>query len=124
MAIVGSGTFYSIFSDILGFIGYWLAPYVAVVLVEHVLYRRSHWSSYDVFDAWDDRKHPNLAPSYCSIITFALSVGFIVLCMDKAWWVGPIARAGTGDVGMLLGFVFSLGVHAGVRRLGGRPITS
>ncbi|TFY57626.1 hypothetical protein EVJ58_g6912 [Rhodofomes roseus] len=112
VAIVGSNTFYSIFSDILGFIGYWLAPYVAVVLVEHVLYRRMRWSCYDVFEAWDDPKHPNLAPSYCSVITFVVSVGFIVVCMDKAWWVGPIARAGTGDVGMLLGFILGIVVYA------------
>ncbi|EPS96407.1 hypothetical protein FOMPIDRAFT_53640 [Fomitopsis schrenkii] len=121
VAIVGSGTFYSIFSDILGFIGYWLAPYVAVVLVEHILYRRARWCSYNVFEAWDNPKHPNLAPSYCSIVTFALSVGFIVLCMDKAWWVGPIARAGTGDVGMLLGFIFGLGVYAAVRGTSRKP---
>lgn len=125
VAIVGSGTFYSIFSDILGFIGYWLAPYVAVVLVEHVLFRRARWSSYNVSEAWDNQKHPNLAPSYCSIVTFVLSVGFVVLCMDKPWWVGPIARAGTGDVGMLLGFIFGLGVYAAVRGSSGRkPVVS
>ncbi|KAH9829590.1 permease for cytosine/purines, uracil, thiamine, allantoin-domain-containing protein [Rhodofomes roseus] len=122
VAIVGSNTFYSIFSDILGFIGYWLAPYVAVVLVEHVLYRRMRWSCYDVFEAWDDPKHPNLAPSYCSVITFVVSVGFIVVCMDKAWWVGPIARAGTGDVGMLLGFILGIVVYAAVRWWSGRRL--
>ncbi|KZT63429.1 hypothetical protein DAEQUDRAFT_770630 [Daedalea quercina L-15889] len=122
VAIIGSNTFYSIFSDVLGFIGYWLAPYVAVILVEHVLFRRARWSSYHVFEAWDDPKHPNLAPSYCSIATFVVSIGFIVLCMDKAWWVGPIARAGTGDVGMLLGFILGVGVHAAVRSWSGKRL--
>lgn len=49
--------------------------------------------------------------------TFAATVGFIVLCMQKQWWTGPLARTGTGDVGMLLGFVVGVLVYLCARWL-------
>lgn len=138
VAIVGSDTFYAIFSDILGapaplpralthahvraclstgFIGYWLAPFCAVVLTEHVVFRRGRWAAYDVARAWDRAGHPNLPRGYAAVCTFAATVGFIVLCMQKQWWTGPLARTGTGDVGMLLGFVVGVLVYLCARWL-------
>ncbi|TFY56051.1 hypothetical protein EVJ58_g7872 [Rhodofomes roseus] len=111
VAIVGSSRFYATFADILSFIGYWLAPFCAIVLVEHFVYRRGRWSAYDVLDAWDKPAHPNLPRGYAAVFTFVVAVGFIVLCMEQEWWTGPIAAAGTGDVGMLLGFLLSIPVH-------------
>lgn len=108
VAIVGSSRFYATFTDILGFIGYWIAPFCAIVLTEHFVFRRNSWLSYDVRDAWNDPRHPNLPRGYAAVLTFVATVGFIVVCMDQAWWVGPIARAGTGDVGMLFGFILGV----------------
>ncbi|CCM05633.1 uncharacterized protein FIBRA_07862 [Fibroporia radiculosa] len=108
VAIVGSNTFYSIFSNILGFIGYWLAPFCAIILTEHFVFRKNRWASYDILDAWDKPHHRNLPRSWASVFTFLTTIGFIVLCIQKQWWTGPIARAGTGDVGMLFGFCFSV----------------
>lgn len=88
-----------------GFIGYWLAPFCAIVLTEHFIFRKNQWSSYNILEAWDHPRHSNLPRSYAAVFTFAATIGFIVLCMQKQWWTGPIARRGTGDVGMLLGFI-------------------
>ncbi|KZT64445.1 hypothetical protein DAEQUDRAFT_717980 [Daedalea quercina L-15889] len=115
VAIVGSTRFYATFSDMLSLIGYWLAPFHAIVLVEHFVYRRNCWSAYNVLEAWDQPSHPNLSRGYAAVFTFIVAVGFIVLCMEQAWWTGPIAAAGTGDVGMLLGFVLSIPVHISAR---------
>lgn len=98
-----------------GFIGYWIAPFCAIVLVEHFVYRRNRWAAYDVFDAWDQPSHPNLPRGYAAVFTFVVAVGFIVLCVGQVWWTGPIAAAGTGDVGMLLGFLLSVPVHVVAR---------
>ncbi|KZT64447.1 hypothetical protein DAEQUDRAFT_717984 [Daedalea quercina L-15889] len=111
VAIIGSTRFYSTFADILGLVGYWLAPFCAIVLVEHFVYRRNRWSAYDVLEAWDQPSHPNLPRGYAAVFTFFVVVGFIVVCVEQAWWTGPIAAAGTGDVGMLLGFMLSIPVH-------------
>ena len=35
--------------------------------------------------------------------------------MQQAWWTGPIAARGTGDIGMLVGFGASVLVYAGTR---------
>ncbi|KAH9934224.1 uncharacterized protein B0H18DRAFT_980091 [Fomitopsis serialis] len=111
VAIVGSTRFYATFASILSFIGYWLAPFFAIVLVEHFFYRKGRWSSYDVFEAWDQPGHPNLPRGYAAVFTFVVAIGVIVLSMEQDWWTGPIAAAGTGDVGMLLGFVVSIPVY-------------
>ncbi|CCM05632.1 uncharacterized protein FIBRA_07861 [Fibroporia radiculosa] len=117
VAIVGSTTFYAIFSDILGFIGYWIAPFCAIVLTEHFMYRRNLWTSYHVLEAWDLPSHPNLPRGFAALSTFVITIGFIVLCMEQEWWTGPIARSGTGDVGMLLGFVVGVIVYGCARAL-------
>lgn len=125
IVIVGSSRFYATFVDILGmlccvrrrdlilnsslgFVGYWNAPFCAIVLAEHFVFRKNRWSSYHVLDAWNKPDHPNLARGYAAVFTFVVAIGFVVMCMDQAWWVGPIARAGTGDIGMLCGFTLSI----------------
>ena len=40
-----------------------------------------------------------------------------MLCMEQAYWTGPIAARGTGDIGMLVGFGVCVPVYAGVRAL-------
>ena len=84
------------------FLGYWLAPFCAIVRTEHFLFRRSY-SAYDVFAAWNVPTHPDLPHWWPSLATFAVAVGIIVLCMEQAWWTGPIAARGTGDIGMVAG---------------------
>ena len=98
-------------------IGYWLGPWVGIVLTEHVLFRRASWSDYNPLLAWNKPQHPNLARSYAAIFTFVTSVAPIVLCMAQEWWTGPVARAGAGDVGMIVAFAYSVGVFAFARWL-------
>ena len=38
-------------------------------------------------------------------LAFFGSFGIIIPCMSQVWYVGPIARAGTGDIGIFTGFV-------------------
>ncbi|KAM5536808.1 hypothetical protein V8D89_009526, partial [Ganoderma adspersum] len=114
IAIVGASQFYDTFETILALIGYWIAPFCAVVFTEHFLFRRS-FSAYDVPNAWDDPHHPNLPRPYPALCALAASIVLIVLCMEQKWWTGPVAKRGTGDLGMLLGFVVSVAVYAAAR---------
>ncbi|RPD61564.1 hypothetical protein L226DRAFT_507062 [Lentinus tigrinus ALCF2SS1-7] len=114
IAIIGAGSFYETFVDILALIGYWIAPFSAIVMAEHFLFRRTY-SAYAVRAAWDDPRHPDLPRPWPALCALAASVVFIVLCMQQVWWTGPIARKGTGDLGMILGFVVSVLVYAAVR---------
>ena len=97
-------------------IGYWIAPFCAIAMTEHFLFRRSY-TAYAVHAAWDDARHPNLPRAWPSLCALAVSIVFIVLCMQQEWWTGPVAQLGTGDLGMILGFVVSALVYAAARAL-------
>ncbi|KAH9929065.1 permease for cytosine/purines, uracil, thiamine, allantoin-domain-containing protein [Epithele typhae] len=119
VAIVGARSFYETFVDILALIGYWLAPFLAAALTEHILFRRTY-AAYPARDAWDSPAHPSLPPPWPALLALAAAVGASVLGMQQVWWTGPVAARGTGDVGMLMGFAVAVGAYAGARALGRR----
>jgi len=59
---------------------YWCASYAAVVLVEHLVFRRGDFARYHVED-WDQPR--KLPPGIAAIFSGALGMGIIVLCMDQ-----------------------------------------
>jgi len=53
-----------------------------------------------------DLKYPGRLPlGVAAALAFFGSFGIIIPCMSQVWYVGPIARAGTGDIGIFVGFV-------------------
>lgn len=104
VAIIGAKTFYTTFVDILSVIGYWSAAFAAIVLIEHVLFRRASFTE-DVYPiaTWDS---PRLLPTGTSaILAFFCACGALVPFMSQAWYVGPVAQYGSGDCGIAVGFV-------------------
>lgn len=91
--------------------GYWLGPYIGIVLTEHFLFRRS-WAAYQVEEAWNKPRHPNLPSAWPAVFAFVTSIGLIVVCMSQDEWTGPIASAGTGDIAMIVSFVYCILVYA------------
>ncbi|GJE86337.1 purine-cytosine permease [Phanerochaete sordida] len=116
VGIVGATRFYDTFTQILSFIGYWLGPFIAIVLTEHFVFRR-RWAAYAVGDAWNVAAHPRLARGYAAVWTLLSSVPLIAVCMSQAWWTGPVAARGTGDIAMIVSFVYSALMYAGARTL-------
>ncbi|EKM56674.1 uncharacterized protein PHACADRAFT_207869 [Phanerochaete carnosa HHB-10118-sp] len=116
VGIVGATEFYDTFTQILSFIGYWLGPFMAIVLTEHFVFRR-RWCAYAVADAWNVPTHPRLARGYAAVWTMLSSIPLIAVCMSQVWWTGPVARAGTGDIAMMVSFVYSVPMYAFARRL-------
>ena len=103
LAIVGSHRFYDTLTDFLGLIGYWASAYGAIILVEHFLFRRNDFTSYDL-QTWNI---PRRLPTGIAALTAGIaSVGLIVPCMDQVWFVGPIAKT-TGDIGFEVAFCTS-----------------
>ena len=88
----------------LGVIGYWSIAFAAIIICEHFVFRQRDFSTYNVED-WD--KPRRLPPGAAAILAFAGAFGIIVPSMSQAWYTGPIARAGTGDIGIFTGFVVS-----------------
>ncbi|KAH8115995.1 cytosine-purine permease [Phellopilus nigrolimitatus] len=114
VAIVGSTHFYSTFVDLFSIIGYWTASFSAIVLTEHVVFRRCSFRLYPV-SAW---AVPRALPlGLAAVLAFFGSFGIIVPCMSQAWYEGPIASAGTGDIGIFVAIAATAPLYAALRTI-------
>lgn len=100
VAIVGATRFYATFTDVLSIIGYWSVIHGVMILLEHFLFRKDNFNAY-VLEDFD--KPRRLTPGIAALLAFFCAFGIIIPCMDQAWYVGPIARAGSGDIGIIAG---------------------
>ncbi|KAL4068575.1 hypothetical protein V8B97DRAFT_1973479 [Scleroderma yunnanense] len=116
VAIVGAKTFYTTFVDILSVIGYWSTAFAAIVLTEHVLFRGGSFTeeAYPI-SMWDSAR---LLPSGIpAVLAFLCAFGTLVLFMSQAWYAGPVARHGSGDCGVYVGFIVAGVIYAVLRGL-------
>ncbi|KAJ3871815.1 permease for cytosine/purines, uracil, thiamine, allantoin-domain-containing protein [Lentinula edodes] len=132
LAIVGSHTFYDTLEDFLGLIGYWCSAFIAILLVEHFVFRRRYSSKNPSHTTNTDNQNepltdwtrfyppthwnaPSLLPSGISAIAAGIiSFGLVVPSMAQIWFTGPIAEK-TGDIGFELAFVFAGVVYTCLR---------
>ncbi|PPQ65122.1 hypothetical protein CVT24_003013 [Panaeolus cyanescens] len=85
-----------------GGIGYWSTIFAAIVLTEHFVFRRGDFARYKVID-WNNGR--NLPLGIAAVLAFFAGIGAVVPCISQTWYKGPIARAGTGDIGIIMGGV-------------------
>ncbi|KZV82414.1 NCS cytosine-purine permease [Exidia glandulosa HHB12029] len=120
LAIVAATHFEEALSNFLGLIGYWSAIFGSVVFTEHIVFRRGVFSRYNV-GFWD-LSHA-LPPGLAALASCAVGIAFVVLCMEEAWFTGPIAKH-TGDIAFELGFAATaltyIPLRAIERRIAGR----
>jgi NCS1 nucleoside transporter family len=104
VAIVGAKRFYATFVDILDIVGYWSSVFSAIILTEHMLFRRASFSEdqYPI-TTWDS--YAFLPSGIPAVVAFVCGCGALIPFMSQAWYVGPVARQGSGDVGVFVGFV-------------------
>jgi len=112
VAIIGAKRFYTTLVDVLSVIGYWSSAFAAIVLVEHFIFRMNNFENYRVSD-WD--RPAKLPLGFAAIFAFLCAFGIIIPSMSQAWYIGPIARAGTGDIGIFTGFA-TAGIVYGIFR--------
>ncbi|ORX94820.1 permease for cytosine/purines, uracil, thiamine, allantoin-domain-containing protein [Clohesyomyces aquaticus] len=106
VAIEAAKSFFVNLENFIGVIGYWSAAFIGVVVVEHLVFRRSSFNAYtEDENAWDDAKKLPLGSA--AIGAAVLSFGLIVPGMSQIWFTGTIAEK-TGDIG----FEFALVVSA------------
>ncbi|KAG2150826.1 cytosine-purine permease [Suillus clintonianus] len=104
VAIVGAKKFYTTFVDILDIIGYWSSAFAAIVLTEHVLFRHASFSE-DQYPITTWASYDLLPSGIPAVVAFVCACGVLVPFMSQAWYVGPVARQGSGEVGVFVGFV-------------------
>lgn len=99
------------FSSHLGIIGYWTTAFAAIVIVEHLVFRKRDLQKYNT-DHWDN---PRKLPSgVAAVFAFFGAIGVVIPCMSQAWYVGPIAKH-TGDIGIIVGFFVATGLYSLLR---------
>lgn len=104
VAIVGAKRFYTTFVDILNIVGYWSSVFSAIILTEHMLFRRASFSE-DQYPITTWASYDFLPSGIPAVVAFVCACGALVPFMSQAWYVGPVARQGGGDVGVFVGFV-------------------
>ena len=93
-------------------IGYWTTIFAAIVLTEHFFFRKNNFDSYRIQD-WD--KPSKLPIGIAALLSFLGGFGMVIPSMSQVWYTGPIARAGTGDIGVLTGTVVGATLYAILR---------
>ncbi|KAG1868500.1 cytosine-purine permease, partial [Suillus subluteus] len=111
VAIIGAKRFYATFVDILNIVGYWSSIFCAIILTEHMFFRRASFSE-DQYPISTWASYALLPSSIPAVVAFVCAAGALVPFMSQAWYVGPVARQGSGDVGVFVGFVVGAIVYA------------
>ncbi|KAF8804560.1 hypothetical protein BYT27DRAFT_7107291 [Phlegmacium glaucopus] len=114
LAIIGAKHFYTVLVNILSVIGYWSTIFAAIILTEHFLFRKNNFNSYQIQD-WD--KPSKLPIGIAALLSFLGGFGIVIPSMSQVWYIGPIAKAGTGDIGVLTGAVVGAALYVILRAL-------
>ena len=99
--------------NFIAIIAYWSAAMVAVLLAEHLVFRRGRYETYK-HDAWNCAAR--LPPGIAALTSGVLSFGLVIPCMSQTWYVGPIAER-TGDIGFEMAFIVNLLLYLPLRAL-------
>ncbi|KAK3308767.1 permease for cytosine/purines, uracil, thiamine, allantoin-domain-containing protein [Chaetomium strumarium] len=120
VAIRAASDFFVNLENFVALIAYWTSAFLAVVLVEHFVFRKGDCAAYDP-DAWNDARR--LPWGVAALGAGVLSMGLVVPSMAQVWWTGPIAET-TGDIGFEVAFALSAVLYVPLRwaerRLTGR----
>ena len=115
-ALAGRNHLAVIFTNFLALMGYWVAIWIAIILEEYLIFRRSakayNWA------AWDDRE--KLPLGIAALVAFLVGYGGSVISMAQVWYIGPIARLigeYGGDAGNYVGFSCAALVYPPLRWL-------
>ncbi|KAH9884386.1 permease for cytosine/purines, uracil, thiamine, allantoin-domain-containing protein [Xylariomycetidae sp. FL2044] len=103
VSISAARSFFSSLENFIYLIAYWSAAFVAVVGMEHFVFRRGDCASYDPRH-WD--QPAKLPTGIAAIVAMGLSFALAVPCMSQVWYTGPLAET-TGDIGFEVALVLS-----------------
>ncbi|KAF2965584.1 hypothetical protein GQX73_g7992 [Xylaria multiplex] len=111
VSIKAAAEFLFSLQNFISLIAYWSAAFVAILLTEHVVFRKRRFDSYD-HDAWNVASQ--LPWGAAALTASVLSFGLVIPSADQAWFTGPIAKT-TGDIGFELAFVTTMVLYLPLR---------
>lgn len=105
-ALAGRNNLAEIFTNFLALMGYWVAIWIAVILEDQVIFRRTQ--GYD-WTVWNEQS--KLPIGIAALITFLVGWVGAILCMAQVWYIGPIAGK-VGEYGADVSVVSVVDWHA------------
>ena len=114
------------FENLLLFIGYWIAPFCAIVIIDWQYNRQRYTPSF----LRDELSFSRLSSGWPAIVAFVLGYGAMVPFMDTSIVVGPVAAALHGaDLAFYVGFIVTGVLYYALRKVAGRrsspgPVTA
>lgn len=112
-ALAGRAHLAEIFTNFLALMGYWVSIWMAIILEEHLIFRRERGFNWGV---WNERK--KLPLGIAAFVAFVVGWVGAVLSMAQVWYIGPIAKL-VGEYGADVGAVFICdGYHANRDQMG------
>jgi purine-cytosine permease-like protein len=115
-ALAGRNHLAVIFTNFLALMGYWVAIWIAIILEEYLIFRRSakayNWA------AWNDPE--KLPLGIAALVAFLVGYSGSIISMAQVWYIGPIARLigeYGGDAGNYVGFSWAALVYPPLRLL-------
>ena len=106
-SVAGRDHLFNIFENFLPVMSYWVCPWVAIALIEHLVYHKLRGVAFD-WSAWQDPKR--LPIGVAALSSFLAGWAGAIVGMEQVWWQGPIAlKVGNygGDVGTWLSIGFT-----------------
>lgn len=116
-AIAGRAHLAEIFTNFLALMGYWVSIWIAILLEEHLIFRKWRGLGWN-WDAWDDYR--KLPVGLAALVAFLVGWAGSILSMAQVWYIGPFAaQVGEygGDMGNYVGFAWAGIVFPGLRWL-------
>lgn len=105
LALAGRNTLFTIISNFVALMGYWVEFMVFIVLMEHLVFRRGK-GAFD-WSRWEDKSY--LPVGYAALASFLLGWAGAILGMYQVWYTGPLAViSGPADVGVWVGSGFTI----------------
>jgi len=103
-AVAGRQNLANIFTNFLALMGYWVSIWIAIVLEEHLIFRKWLGIGWN-WDAWNDKR--KLPVGAAALVAFVIGWIGSILCMAQVWYIGPLAAlVGQygADMGNYVGF--------------------
>ncbi|KAH9890744.1 permease for cytosine/purines, uracil, thiamine, allantoin-domain-containing protein [Xylariomycetidae sp. FL2044] len=105
--------FFASLENFIAVIGYWSAAFVAILITEHVVFRRCRYETYD-HAIWNSASR--LPWGVAALTACVLAFGLVIPSMSQIWFVGPIAET-TGDIGFEFALVVTAVLYIPLRML-------
>ena len=116
-AVAGRNNLFNIFENFLPLMGYWISPWLTIVLEEHLIFHVWRGVPFD-WTAWEDRRR--LPLGIAALISFLIGWVGAIVGMDQVWYAGPVAvRIGDygGDIGAWIAIAFTAIIYPPLRFL-------